>query len=286
MINHLRLHLENISFSHTLFALPFLVLGYLIPVLSQDTHTSGFSFLFLLLAAICARSYAMAINRLVDLPFDRLNSRTANRPLARGALSIRSVRRFTELTLVGFILCALPLGQKVILLLPIPLFFLSAYSFLKRFTWFSHFWLAATLAQAPLAGWLVAANRLQPTAWLLSSGVFFWVSGFDILYAIEDRAFDREVGLYSLPNSLGITRSRLAAVLLHLYALFLFGAFTYILSASDVKWIGWFCLACTVAAEHVAVITPSRFHARFGLYNGLGSLAYATFLVAALVQRF
>lgn len=279
----LLLHLENIAFSHTVFALPFLILGYVAPS-ATGSHGKAGPFLFLVLAAVFARSYAMAVNRLVDLPFDRLNPRTARRPLPAKALSPRSVTLFALFALIGFVLCVQSLGDPAVWLLPITLLFLTGYSFLKRFTWLSHFWLGATLAQAPLAGWLVAAHRLPPTAWLLAGGVFFWVAGFDILYALDDREFDRQIGLHSLPVAAGDRQARFWAALLHLAALVLFGLFTAHLPQPLWAWVGWLCLLATIEVEHAAVAS-GKYHIRFGIYNGAGSVAYAALSLMALFLR-
>lgn len=217
MLRHVRLLLELIRFSHTVFALPFALLSATLAW--QVEPFRWLDLLGILLAMIFARSAAMAFNRLVDRHYDAVNPRTANRHLPAGTLTVQVVVAFTVFTSLGFIastaIFALrepanwwPLGLS----LPV-LIFVFGYSLAKRFTFLVHFWLGTALMLAPIAAWIAIRGPVEMTVPLLLGGaVAFWVAGFDILYACQDRDFDRAAGLQSVPARLGLMTSlRLAA---------------------------------------------------------------------------
>jgi 4-hydroxybenzoate polyprenyltransferase len=202
-----------IRFSHTVFALPFALLSAVLawretPFRSQDL-------LGIILCMVFARSSAMAFNRFVDRDIDAANPRTAGRHLPAGLLSTRAVIAFIALCTGAFILSTLlflPNRWPLYLAGPV-LCFLLGYSYAKRFTSFCHYWLSAALMLAPIAAWLAITGDLDWPPVVLAGVVFFWVGGFDIIYATQDAEFDREKGLFSLPSRLGVKTSlRLAAV--------------------------------------------------------------------------
>jgi 4-hydroxybenzoate polyprenyltransferase len=202
-----------IRFSHTVFALPFALLSAVLawretPFRSQDL-------LGIILCMVFARSSAMAFNRFVDRDIDAANPRTAGRHLPAGLLSTRAVIAFIALCTGAFILSTLlflPNRWPLYLAGPV-LCFLLGYSYAKRFTSFCHYWLSAALMLAPIAAWLAITGDLDWPPVVLAGVVFFWVGGFDVIYATQDAEFDREKGLFSLPSRLGVKTSlRLAAV--------------------------------------------------------------------------
>ena len=207
--------LGMIKFSHTLFALPFALLGAALAAKGPDGwHGRWRDWLGIFLCMAMARSAAMAFNRLTDRRIDALNPRTATRHLPSGRLSTASVGLFTALTSAGFFLSTrmfLPNRWPLILAGPVLLWLLG-YSFAKRFTSLAHFWLGLALAMAPMAAWIALRGDLAwPPAWL-GLAVLLWVSGFDIIYACQDYEFDQAQGLHSLPARLGVRGAlRLAA---------------------------------------------------------------------------
>jgi len=219
MLNDLRKLLEMIRFSHTLFALPFALLS---AALAWHGKAEGFQWLELLGIVLCmvfGRSAAMAFNRFTDRRIDAANPRTANRHLPAGQLSVGSVVAFTLICCAGFVVSTLlflavepPNPWPVRLAVPV-LLFIGAYSYTKRFTALSHFWLGASLLLAPLAAWIAIRGMSDLGAPVfLGLAVLFWVAGFDIIYACQDVDFDRRHGLASVPARLGVPRSlRLAA---------------------------------------------------------------------------
>jgi 4-hydroxybenzoate polyprenyltransferase len=227
MLTTLAHTLRMIRFSHTLFALPFALLAAVMAWTTPDAHGARVSFqwrdlLGLLVCMACARSAAMAFNRIADRTLDAANPRTRNRHLPAGILSLRSVTVFTAVASVSFVagtLLFLPNVLPLVLSLPV-LGFLLAYSYTKRFTALAHFWLGAALMLAPVSAWIAlrgpilldTPGDLLP-ALLLGAAVLLWVAGFDIIYACQDVEFDRRARLKSVPVRLGVARAlRLAAV--------------------------------------------------------------------------
>ncbi len=208
--------LGMIRFSHTLFALPFALLGAALAAKVPGGWTGrGRDWLGILLCMIAARSAAMAFNRLADRHLDARNPRTATRHLPSGRLSVGSVWGFTLACSVLFVastLLFLPNPWPLRLSVPV-LVWLLGYSYAKRFTSLAHFWLGAALALAPMAAWIALRGDLGWPPVFLGLAVLGWVAGFDIIYACQDTAFDREAGLHSVPARLGVRGAlRLAAV--------------------------------------------------------------------------
>jgi 4-hydroxybenzoate polyprenyltransferase len=210
-----------IRFSHTLFALPFALTA---GVLVWGLH--GFSWIQLLGIVVClglARAAAMAFNRLVDRDIDAANPRTASRHLPAGLLGTKAVVLFFVITSIGFVAGTslfLLEGNSVPLIMSIPtLAWICGYSYAKRFTAMAHFWLGAALMLAPAASWVVALGwGVLEEPWipmLLGLSVFFWVSGFDMIYATQDIEYDRSVGLRSVPAYLGLRGALVASRFCH-----------------------------------------------------------------------
>ncbi len=204
-----RIHdiLGMIKFSHTLFALPFALLGAALAAKGPEGWRGRWQdWLGILLCMVTARSAAMAFNRLVDWRIDALNPRTATRHIPSGKLSVASVATFTIVSSVGFVASTVlfwPNRWPLILAIPV-LAWLLGYSYAKRFTSLAHFWLGLALALAPMAAWIALRGDLAWPPVLLGLAVLLWVAGFDIIYACQDADFDREAGLNSIPARLGI----------------------------------------------------------------------------------
>jgi 4-hydroxybenzoate polyprenyltransferase len=210
--------LELIRFSHTLFALPFAFTAAALAWHAEGTFRSTDA-LGILLCMVCARSFAMAVNRLADRTIDARNPRTATRHLPAGTLRVITVVLFAATAAVAFVASTLvfwfrePPNPWPLYLSGPVLLFVAGYSWTKRFTSLAHVWLGAALALTPLAAWIAVrglTGLLAPG--LLGGAVLFWVAGFDVLYACQDVAFDRAEGLHSIPARFGIPASlRLAA---------------------------------------------------------------------------
>lgn len=202
-----------IKIEHSIFALPYAWAG---AVLAARGLPPWGSLVFLTIAMVAARSFAMAFNRLVDLPFDRDNPRTQKRPLVTGVITTRQTWAFCGFMAVIFV-AACACINTVCLWLSVPaLIFSAIYSILKRFTPLCHFWLGATLGLAPLAGWLsVSPDSLTMPPVLLFLAVTFWVAAFDIYYAFQDMDFDVAFGLHSIPATYGPSTALTLAAFSH-----------------------------------------------------------------------
>ena len=207
--------LGMIKFSHTLFALPFALLGAALAAHGPDGWRGRpRDWVGIVVCMAAARTAAMAFNRLADRRIDALNPRTASRHLPSGTLSTGSVTAFTIVSSLIFVVAtALFLPNRWPLILSAPvLLWLLGYSFAKRFTSLTHFWLGAALALAPMAAWISLRGDLAWPPALLGLAVLLWVAGFDVIYACQDAGFDRDQGLHSIPGRLGVRGAlRLAA---------------------------------------------------------------------------
>jgi 4-hydroxybenzoate polyprenyltransferase len=212
--------LEMIKFSHTLFALPFALMGAALAVSKPGVVVTGVKpWVGILTCMVGARSAAMAFNRIVDRRIDAKNPRTATRHIPSGVLSTRSVAIFTVVSCSIFLAGTalfLPENPWPLRLSSPVLLWLLGYSLAKRFTSLAHVWLGLALGMAPAAAWVAFRGELSLTPVLLGLAVTFWVSGFDILYACQDYDFDTKAGLHSIPARFGIRRSLKIAALLHL----------------------------------------------------------------------
>jgi 4-hydroxybenzoate polyprenyltransferase len=216
--------LEMIRFSHTLFALPFALLAAVMAWAANAAAGEMPAFRPLDLAGILvcmvtARSAAMAFNRLADRRLDALNPRTRSRHLPAGTLGVATVAAFTVACSLGFVVGTLLFLPRN----PLPLYasvpvlvFLFAYSYTKRFTVLSHFWLGAALMLAPVAAWVAIRAEVAWPPVVLGAAVMLWVAGFDIIYACQDVAFDTEMRLRSIPARLGVARALRVAAVCHL----------------------------------------------------------------------
>jgi len=250
MFTGIRRFLEMIRFSHTVFALPFALLAACLAW--RETPFRWQHLLGIVLAMVFARSVAMAFNRLVDRTYDAKNPRTAMRHLPAGTLSVPAVTAFTIAGSVGFILSTLlflPNLWPLILSVPV-LLFLCGYSFAKRFTVWCHYWLAAALMLSPIAVWIALLGRLDWPPVLLSGVIFFWVGGFDIIYACQDVDFDRQQRLYSIPARLGVPRALRLALVSHILMLVCLGLLWYTAQLGVIFGAGVIAVAALLAYEH------------------------------------
>lgn len=218
MLQTIRHFLELIRFSHTVFALPFALLSAVLAWSQPGSQFRLRDLLGILICMVAARSAAMAFNRLVDRRIDADNPRTARRHLPAGLLSVRSVVIFTLLMSILFVASTtIFLPRRLPLLLAVPvLLFLLGYSLSKRFTRYCHYWLSAALMLSPIAAWIAVRDEFALVPSMLGAVIFFWVGGFDILYACQDAESDRQARLNSIPAALGIPAALRMAFISHL----------------------------------------------------------------------
>ncbi len=211
-VRSLRVTLEMIKIEHTLFALPFAFLGM---VLAAGGWPSWRTVFWIVVAMVGARSAAMAFNRLADRHIDADNPRTADRALPAGELSASAVVVFIVASLALLVIAAWQLNPLALKLSPVAIAVILAYSYTKRFTALCHLVLGLGLSGAPLGAWIAVRGDAEPTPLLLAGAVLCWVAGFDVLYALQDREFDRTRGLHSIPAAVGVTGALIVSALLH-----------------------------------------------------------------------
>lgn len=213
IFQRLRTYLAFVRFSHTVFALPFALVGALLA--SRTVPMTWGRVGWIVGAMVAARSAAMAFNRLVDAHYDALNPRTAQREIPRGAMSRREAWLFLAVSVVAFLVICARISTLCLVLAPVALAIVFWYSLAKRFTWATQFFLGLAMAVAPVGGWIASGGALSWQPVLLGLAIGAWVGGFDILYACQDLDFDRAHGLRSIPVRFGVAQSIAISRVLH-----------------------------------------------------------------------
>ena len=265
--------LDMIKFEHTVFALPFALLGAVGAAQGLPPLRTA---LWILAAMVGARTAAMTFNRLVDVDVDAENPRTADRALPAGRVSKTGAMALLGGGIILFGLAAGALGPLTWALSPLALVIILGYSLCKRFTAWAHVVLGLSLSGAPLGAWIAVAGRVESPALWLSGGVLAWTAGFDILYSLQDEAFDRSKGLHSVPSKLGIRGSLLLSRSLHVLALLCWGVFNHQMGGHLWPWAAWGVVAAMLAREQWLVRggNLSRIDQAFFTLNSLIGLVF------------
>lgn len=239
-----------VKFSHTIFALPFALASMAVAARERGGWPGWRLFGLILLAMICARTCAMAFNRIVDRQFDRANPRTAQRHLPAGQISLWSAWFLCVLSGAGLVATAFFINRVCFYLSPLALFIVCFYSWTKRFTDFTHMYLGVALALAPLGAWLAVRGSLNLAPIILALAVVAWLVGFDIIYAIQDYEFDRRHGLHSLVVRWGVNNALQFAFLAHV-AMWAFLALFGLISGFRIAYlVGLFIILGSLVLEH------------------------------------
>jgi 4-hydroxybenzoate polyprenyltransferase len=276
-----------IRIEHTLFALPFAFLGML---LAGRGIPPWRTVLWIVVAMVGARSAAMAFNRLVDRRIDAANPRTATRALPAGLLTPGFVALFVAVSAALLVVAAWQLNPLAFALSPVALGVIFLYSYTKRFTALCHLVLGLALSGAPLGAWIAVRGDVAAAPLVLAGAVLLWVAGFDVLYALQDVAFDRRAGLFSIPARIGVERALVVSALLHLGTLALLALLPrlYAPGLGLAYWVGVAGCAALLAWQHW-VVRPgdlSRLNAAFFTANGvLAVWLFAATAVDVLVRR-
>ena len=282
----IRTVLEMIKFEHSVFALPFALVGALLAARAGGALPTVRQILWIVVAMVGARSAAMTLNRLADIEYDRRNPRTANRALPAGELSIGFAWMFTAVSSAVLVLAAWQLNPLALKLSPVALAILFFYSYTKRFTAWSHFVLGLCLGISPAAAWIAIRGSLDWRMLILCAAVTLWVGGFDVLYACQDVEFDRAAGLFSIPRKLGISRALEIARGMHVVMVILLAWLAWSFHLAWPAWVGIGVVAALLAYEH-SLLKPndlSKMNAAFFTVNGYISLLFLLFWGAAAVS--
>jgi 4-hydroxybenzoate polyprenyltransferase len=273
-----------VKFEHTIFALPFALTGFFF-AMQQESSTLSIKLLILvLLCMVFARNAAMGFNRYLDREFDKLNPRTAFREIPAGVLKPKSVLFFVILNSLFFATTTWFINSLCFYLSPVALFVILFYSYTKRFTPLCHFVLSLGLAIAPMGAYLAVAGKFDWLPLMLSFVVFFWVSGFDIIYALQDEDFDKNLNLKSMPSILGKTKALLLAKVIHLSSAMFVLAVAILTPANWLHIIGAVVFIALLAYQHTLVKPNdlSKVNVAFFTTNGVASVIYGLFVIASL----
>ena len=276
-------YLSLVKFSHTIFALPFALIGFTLAL--SEGHTFSIKLFLLVLACmVTARNSAMAFNRFIDRKFDALNPRTAIREIPAGIINPKNALFFIIINCILFVSATYFINTICFYLSPVALFTVLFYSYTKRFTPLCHLVLGCGLALAPIGAYLAVTGEFAWLPLLFSFTVFTWVSGFDIIYALQDEAFDREHNLNSIPVLLGTKGALRFSEVLHVFSIAFVVAAGFLGHFNFLYWIGVTLFTGLVIYQHT-IVKPndlSRVNLAFGTTNGIASVVFACFTIVSL----
>lgn len=275
-------YFSMVKFSHTVFALPFALVGFFYGVVSVG-EMDWRLLVAVLLCMVFARNAAMGFNRYVDRRYDAANVRTAAREIPRGVISPTSALIFVIINALLFIATTWLINPLTLYLSPVALAVTLGYSLTKRFTSLCHLILGLGLAIAPTGAYIAVTGQFAPVPILLSILVLTWVSGFDIIYALQDEEFDRGAGLYSIPTALGARGALMVSIGLHVVttaAVIWIGLLLY----SALYWVGAAAFVGLLVYQHTIVSASdlSRVGLAFGTTNGVASFVFALITIISL----
>lgn len=280
MLKKINSYFSLIKFSHTVFALPFALIGFSLAIHSGEASFSLNKFLLVVLCMVFARSAAMAFNRYIDRQFDAKNPRTAVREIPAGVISPTAALSMVIICCAGFVIATFYINTLCFYLSPVALVVVLGYSFTKRFTPLCHLVLGAGLGLAPIGAYMALTEHFALLPILISVLVFLWVSGFDIIYALQDDDFDRSQGLKSIPVFLGRKNALRLSEFLHLLAAgivvagYFMGAFGWLYVIGAAGFIG------LLIYQH-SLVKPndlSKVTLAFGTTNGIASVLFCVFV--------
>lgn len=281
-MSRIKNYLSLVKFSHTIFALPFACIGFTL-ALQEGFGFSLKLFLLVLACMVTARNSAMAFNRFIDRKFDALNPRTAIREIPAGIINPKNALFFIIINCLLFVTATYFINTICFYLSPVALFVVLFYSYTKRFTPLCHLVLGCGLGLAPIGAYLAVTGHFAWLPLLFSFTVFTWVSGFDIIYALQDEAFDREHKLNSIPVLLGTKGALRFSEVLHVFSIVFVITAGYIGQFNFLYWIGTALFTGLVIYQHT-IVKPtdlSRVNIAFGTTNGIASVLFATFTIVS-----
>jgi 4-hydroxybenzoate polyprenyltransferase len=274
-------YLSLIKFSHTIFALPFAVIGFFLAIRTSHAEFDSRLFLLMLICMVTARSAAMAFNRYIDRHIDIQNPRTKNREIPAGIVKANTALYFVILNCLIFVAATYFINPICFYLSPVALFVVLAYSYTKRFTALCHFVLGLGLSLAPIGAYLVITGTFALTPVLFSFAVLTWVSGFDIIYSLQDEEFDKSLALHSIPSLLGKVNALRLSSVLHVFSAAFVIVPGYLEHFSWMYWIG-VAIFCGMLVYQHRLVKPndlSKVNLAFMTTNGVASICFSIFFL-------
>jgi 4-hydroxybenzoate polyprenyltransferase len=282
MLVALKNYLSLVKFSHTVFALPFAMIGFFLSIRDGAFAFEPVKLIYVVLCMVFARSAAMGFNRYIDRKFDALNPRTKMREVPAGVISANAALWFVISMSVLFVATTWFINPLCFYLSPVALLVVLGYSYTKRFTALCHLVLGVGLGLAPIGSYLAVTGHFALLPLLFSFTVFFWVSGFDIIYALQDEEFDLSQNLKSIPGYLGKKRALRLSELLHVLSAALVVSAGIYGHFGIIYWIGVVVYCGLLVYQH-SIVKPddlSRVNLAFGTTNGIASVVFACFTLA------
>ena len=283
-LRSVRNYLSLVRFSHTVFAMPFALIGFSLAVLADGYEFSLRLLLLIILCMIFARNAAMGFNRIADRNFDALNPRTKTRELPSGIISKNSAIIFVVVNAILFIVTTGFINRLTLFLSPVALLVILGYSLTKRFTALCHFILGLGLSLAPIGAYISVTGSFALIPIVYSLIVITWVSGFDIIYALQDDEFDRSNMLHSLPSATGRKKALLISIAVHTLSFILVVVAGYLQNGGPWFWTGAFIFTSLLVYQHFIVKHDdlTRVTLAFGTTNGIASILFAMFVILDL----
>ena len=283
-------YLSLVKFSHTIFAMPFALIGFVLGLRNHFIHQSSvdqiwFKFFLVLVCMVTARSTAMAFNRYLDRHFDKLNPRTAIREIPAGIIKAEKALVFIGINMAIFIIATYFINAICFYLSPVALFVILFYSYTKRFTYLCHLVLGIGLSLAPIGAYLAVTGSFDILPLLFSFAVIFWVSGFDIIYALQDIDFDQSQSLYSIPSQWGLKQSLSISRVLHVLSAslviiaYFIGGFHFLYLFGLLIFIGMLIYQQSIVKPH----DLSKVNLAFMTANGIASIVFSVFVIGAML---
>jgi len=283
-MNKLVLYARLVKFEHTIFAMPFALIGFFMAILRTDQVNFWRLLTEIILCMVFARNAAMGFNRYLDRRFDAANPRTAQREIPAGQISAPMALAFVIINGLLFCFVTWLINPLCFSLSPVALIVILGYSYTKRITPLCHFVLSLGLSLAPIGAWLAVTGYFALTPLLFSGIVFFWVSGFDIIYACQDVEFDNLYRLQSIPVLVGVKNALTISSFVHVLTL-VFVVFAGIsLEANIIYWTGAAIFAALMVYQHAIVKADdlSRVNLAFGTTNGIAGVIFAVLVIISL----
>ena len=281
VLQKVSLYLRMIKFSHSIFALPFAFTSALIAASGIPPLEKIF---WITVAMAGARSAAMGLNRIIDRNIDRDNPRTSGREIPKGVIKVGEAAVFVLLSFGFMIYAAYMLNPLCLMLSPVAIAVLFLYSFTKRFTWMAHFVLGLAISAAPLGAWIAVRGTFDVQVLPLVFSVIFWLAGFDVLYALQDMDFDRNHGLYSIPQRFGTGSSLVLARTFHAVSFGLLMLNGIVFSLGWPYWLGMMITAGLFLYEHSLVKKDDLSRLDMAFFNMNGYISMTVFLLTLADQ--